>query len=336
MKKFRLIAAVLACVAFAFSLTACGDNKGQNMENNLLTDASFQNGFGVMGIQNGIEGVPEENIINNSDYTVYNVLDYGGKAEGKFAWRLAQWGTKEENSFGSKENYTFTEQAKGQYLYTNAGKTVAVDTSAGSITLAVHAGAEYDAPRVDGQLWPHLLIEQVFSETGKSVNLSDISEFRMRFRAKINECLNLMGDSYVSARHAAQITWYLTLNSKKPGVRDFIWIGVPLYDNRSDGVLGGGNVFFDNGLSSGTGMLIYTLPGNAYLKKGVTVGEEVSVNVDLLPYFKAAIMEAQSRGLFPGYTLGDFTVGSTNFGWEVPGTFDCSVTLSELGLIAVE
>lgn len=305
-----------------------------NQVNDILTDVSFKNGFGVMGIRNGCEGVPEENVVNNSDYTVYNRLDYGGGAPGTYRWRLAQWGTKEINSFVSADNYTYTDEGGGRYLYENRAKRVEIDTSAGSVTLALDTSEEYDAPRAAGQLWPHLLIEQVFAETGKQTALRGVRKVRMKFTVEVSECERLMSEEeYDPSLHAAQCSWYITLNSTREGCRDYIWFGLPIFDNRSAGKFLGGTIGFDNGLSTGTGMLIYGLSGEAFLEKGVGVGDCVSADIDVLPYLRDALQEAQKRGLFQDHTLSDFAIGSTNFGWEVPGTFRSGMKISGLGLI---
>lgn len=341
--RTKLLAACIA-VLLVFTSAACNANGGNSSNkddmantNQLLTDVNFLNGFGVMGIQNGSDnlvGVPEENIVNNSDYTVHNVLNYGGKAPFKFNWRLAQWGTKAENSFGKAENYRFKDLGGGKFEYGNNAKNVTVDTGKGEITLATDTSYEYDAPRKDGQLWPHLLIEQVFKENGNLRSFNGARSFNMKFDCVVNECVNLMSaEEYNPSRHAAQCSWYITLNSSKPGVDDYIWFGLPIFDNRHAGEFMGGSVFFDHGLDTGTGMLIYPLDSRVFLKKGVEVGDKISVNVDVLPYLRDALQEAQKHGLFLDHTIGDFVLGSTNLGWEIPGTFKCSMTVSNLGLI---
>jgi len=336
----RIKAFILLVIMAAVVLLGCTPKDDKNEEVNMnntkqiLADTKFQNGFGVMGIQNGTENADPEDVINNSNYTVYNWLDNNGTAKGKYCWRLAQWGTKPGYSFGEKEKYTFTDLGNGKYSYENPAKQVVVDTQKGSVKLTVDASKEFDAPRVNGGSWPHLLIEQVMSDTDTDCDLKGARKFYMQLTVSIDECVSYMSkEEYNTALHAAQCTWYITLNSTKEGVTDYIWFGLPLFDNRNAGSFLGGTVFFDNGQATGTGMLIYGLTGQAFLKKGMNVGDEASFCVDVMPYLKDALQKAQINGLFLDHTINDFTVGSTNLGWEVPGTFKCSMTISDLGLM---
>ena len=134
MKASKRLALVLCALLCACLPCACGETGGQEEKGmkQLLSDPAFEYGFGVM------------DIMNTSGYKVVNTLDLLGKAKGDFKWRLAQWGTKPENSFEQIEG---AEAPDGAVRYENSGKLVEVYPGSGRIYLEVRAQNEYDAPR---------------------------------------------------------------------------------------------------------------------------------------------------------------------------------------------
>ena len=45
--------------------------------------------------------------------------------------------------------------------------------------------------------------------------------------------------------------------------------------------------------------------------------------------------EAVKRGYLAGSNLGDYGIMGINMGWELPGTFDASMQIRDLGILAV-
>ena len=182
-------------------------------------------------------------------------------------------------------------------------------------------------------MWPHLLIEEVFSDNGRSVGLGEISSLYMNLDFEIVKSICHMSDAeYDAGLHAAQVSWYITLNSTKPGVSDYIWFGLPLYDSRSENRFNDGYTGIDKGTETGTGMLIYSLPNRNFLDSPVGVGARKSFRIDILPEIQKALDYAQNNGILQNHSLGDFRVGSMNLGWEVPGTFECGLRIHKIGM----
>jgi len=59
------------------------------------------------------------------------------------------------------------------------------------------------------------------------------------------------------------------------------------------------------------------------------------IDIDLLPYFREGLQEAVKRGYPADSNSGDYAVTGMNMDWELPGTFDASIQIRNLGLRAV-
>ena len=151
---------------------------------------------------------------------------------------------------------------------------------------------------------------------------------------EITECVRKMTNAeYNPSLHTAQVSWYITLNSTKEGVTDYIWFGLPLFDARSDGKYLDGFRGIDKGTETGTGMLIYSVQNKNFLTSPVSVGKKVSLDFNILPSIKEALIYAQTNYDFlTDHTVDDFSVGSMNLGWEVPGTFNCGMKITKIGM----
>lgn len=58
----------------------------------------------------------------------------------------------------------------------------------------------------------------------------------------------------------------------------------------------------------------------------VTVGERFTQTVDILPFIKIAFQTAQKYGYLEGCSFENMYISGCNYGWEIPGTFDCMAT----------
>jgi len=301
---------------------------------NALRDDKFQAGINLMGTNPGTE---------NRDVKGY--LDYMGNAlvvgndtglsrkethNRQRAWEITQW-TRKENLANRDSTTDVYDQTTGDYIYKNAYKTVTVNPTKGSATLAANCGLEYGntARTVDG--WVHLLLEQYPTR----YYMSEVKSVNAYIDFTLNKIENKHLDgSFNPGAHAAQLVWYFILCSKKGGT---LWFGIPLYDNRSDNQRGegsgypGGEAFaFDKG----TNMVIYSVDPYYYLgRTGAHVGVNNKCVIPLESSIKFCVEESVKVGtLAAGTTVDDCWLDSMNIGWEIPGTFDVSVTFNHIGL----
>ena len=143
----RLVAAVAcvllgACGGTASTDTVVTDDMAEVRE--LIADGSF--GAGV-----ALSPLSVETVTSGGGFAATNVdtLHFGG-GNGPTAWQMCQWWSRYD--LGGTPAVRTTEGT----CYANAGKRV-MRRDDGTLLLEVLGSAEYDAPRRDGEAWPHLL-----------------------------------------------------------------------------------------------------------------------------------------------------------------------------------
>ena len=284
----------------------------------ILKDTKFQKGFGAMGVT------------SEFGYQVKRVLAVD-ETSPEHDWLIAQWGTN--HSFETEMTREEGVDNGNTYInFHNVAKEVVVYPGAGKLKLNAYASKEYVAPRKVDQPWVHLLLEQVFK--GKQrVPFQDMVKLEMSLVFTVNRCDNMMReDEYNNSIHAGQISWYITVENSKSseitpeGRPDYLWFGLPLYDNRFD-CMGGSQQ-----IDIGTRKLIYSVGLRETLGETVKVGNKYTIKYDILPEDKKAFKAAQKGGLLKGAQFGDMVIGSMNLGWELPGTFDAEFTIHDISI----
>ena len=336
----KLIALMLCLTLGAAALlTGCSNPVDPNPEPEeyvyeLISDNKFQNGFIVSPANNSPDTYP-------LDYT----LRCPG-ASGDIAWTAAQWGSK----FGLGDSYgneLITGHAPYEpvktgnaYRYEAPGKAFVIDPVDGKLTFEVTTSVEYVdeegniQPRKTGtEMWCHLLIQQGF---GLLPLIKDVDQIILNMDVQITKMENMFGDAaaeYNPNMHAAQFLMYLVVKSQNPADSEYMWFGIPLYDNRYQ-------TFAENGMiDSGENKFLYGMPSNDYLPGGLTVGtsEETvgHISFDIVPYFERALNICKTQfNRFQSSTVDDLYIQGMNLGWEVPGVFDVSATVSNFSLKA--
>ena len=297
-----------------------GEKVGKKIS--LLRDRNYENGFGVMGVS-GERG--RENL---------GYFTYGGiaDAKNKSVWQIGQWG-----GIGDLSSANETKLADGIWQYSAAGKSVTVDTKNGRISLGVDGRKEYERLRKSGECWVHNLIEQSFEE---SVPFGGLSHFNLTLDYSVDRCDNYCGSEYDTDVHAAQLTLYLTLNNRPTATvfnadtgewsngryDDFLWFGVPIFDNRKE--FQPQNAAYDDGTKS----YISSIDTRNYQSEPVKTGKRYRFTYDILPEIHSAVKRAKDMGALKNVDENNMFFSYMNFGWEVPGTFDVSVTVNGLNL----
>ncbi len=133
--------------------------------------------------------------------------------------------------------------------------------------------------------------------------------------------------------HAAQFQIFITvqdLNKDSPDYGNYLWFGVPIFDNRKRVVSTYSAPDF-----GGTGKFIHT-PGSERFTKGSTHDEGwVVFDAELLPLVREGLAAAHGRGFLKGLDEApSFRVTAFNMGWEVPGTFDVGMQVRKLSLVS--
>jgi hypothetical protein len=138
--------------------------------------------------------------------------------------------------------------------------------------------------------------------------------------------------------NAAQFLSYYYVKSKTGD--DFVWFGVPLFDNRGE-----------TGLywaldTAGSNRMIYSIPSAETYKNSphslvkapnepYTGQEWLHVKVDLKPHLEALLALGLREGIFRyAKTVDDLYISGVNIGWETIGSFDIEMEIKNFSLLS--
>lgn len=247
-------------------------------------------------------------------------------------WRLAQWGTQFDLTGAPSRAVP-----GGTRIVQNSGKKVTLlpgGLGGEGVTLEVFGSAEFSAGlRKEGEAWPHLLLEQRIPKDFRLARLASLG-FRLSFR--LERCVPATLSGLDPSLHTAQATAYWTIHNRNRESADFddmIWFGVPLFDVRHD--IPEGHQAMDAGAPNASGKFICTLAGDRFYEGPTGDGQWHELSCDLIPLVQEALASAQEQGHLKATRFDDLDATSFNIGWEVPGPYDCAITLKGLALEAV-
>ncbi len=338
-KKFIALSLSCACLFAAFGVAGCAPEQPpaptppeddrvikEDTANSILRDRDFSQGFNVLGMSAGEDG-----------RTIYRTFNYNNLADGEAVWELSQWEGK--NNIVEAE-----EKIDGNvFTYQSGGKKFVYDRENAKITLAIDAEQEYDGPRVDGQGWVHMLIEQNFQ---KVYSVAEVEEINIGLDYCLTKFDRKMTDEEFNPNlHNAQLLWYITLTNMpetegeldefgipENGVSgDYIWFGIPIVDYTRYGKFMDASLSYD----AGTSHWICSVDSAEYLEDPVLLNERASFKYNIVPMFEETLEKVQSSGGMRNCKLENLYVTYMNFGWEVPGTFDVAVDIYDISIEAV-
>ncbi len=246
-------------------------------------------------------------------------------------WRLAQWGSR-----FSLESAEAQAHDDGTRVLENDGKRVKIlpgGLSGEGVLLEVHGGRQYNGGlRQYGEAWPHLLIEQRLQKCAMQ-GLASL-EFSVTYR--VEKAAIATEKPVDESLHTAHISAFWTIHNTNPDSEDhgdMIWFGLPLFDARYP--IPPGHQALDLGQDDASGKFICTIEGKRFFDAPVAVGEWHTLSSDLLPLLAEALEASQRQGFLTHTRLEDLTATSFNLGWEVPGPYDCAITIRDLRLDGV-
>lgn len=290
----------------------------------IIIDPKFRSGFFLQGP----DPVKDQRI--NFTY-----LDYEKKAilPSRKVWILSQWWTPYDF-----KNASFQED-ENTFRYYNESRELIIDRDNGELTMSLDSYKEYKtrighSREKTSDPWSHFLLEQDFYHP---LSFRKLQAFLARLDFSIDAVEAEDEAHYDPTIHAAQFLWYLTIGEMKgteeenPLEDKYIWLGIPIYDNRYPMVKGSQNI--DEGFSGATNTLIYTIGSDIYLKEPIQFGKDYSIDIDLLPYIKKSVRYAIKKGIFTSEKK--LYVNYMNIGWELPGSFRVKSRIRNLHLEAI-
>lgn len=281
----------------------------------VIADKNFSKGIQLLG--------------TNSANTVPVAQLYPfGKTTTEPCWTLAQWGSKFK-LIGAKPRVV-----SGRTSYENQGKRISFETVANTVlvSMEVTGSNEYSSPRKENQDWPHLLLAQ---EVKSKVRLNEIKSLLYTIDARLMYNDNKMEGALDPKLHTAQVSLYLSIqnvNKQSAMYGDFFWFGLPLYDYRYPDIKEYAEQ--DLGKEDATKKFILNVAAKDLFSDTLHDKKWVGIKKDIYPLLLKAFKTAQERGFLKGTLFDDLGIGSMNFGWEVPGTFDCGLQFKNLDLTA--
>lgn len=295
----------------------------------IILDNKFKNGFSFSpadGSRMDDAWIPDNRWSRSVDLTY-------GNPDGKPLWLGAQHG----DIYGLNDVYNKTTSnlptyENGYYTFTDTSKELSVNPDTGALYLELNTSKEYTRPRKSGEQWCHILIEQGFAE---AVHVSETESITLTADLEMKKLINHMSDSeYDVNTHTIQYLMYLVIKSEAAlDAGDFFWFGIPFYDYRYRETGSPETGLIDAGGAGATSKFIYWMPGIELLPNGLPLNQKQQINVDLKTYIGDALVMASTKfGKFTHSTIDDLTFQSMNLGFEIPGTFDCGIELSNFGL----
>lgn len=306
-------------LAVGLFLSACASPVA---ERELIRDPHFQRGFNLLSTQPG-KRIP------------YGVLNgFITNANENPAWELAQWGSRHPLPVEPPQP-----APDGALQYANAVKVVTLGrpgSEAADVALAVHGSVEYAGhTRRAGEPWPHLLLQQKIQS---SPTLAELTAARLRVAVRLLKHRKLEMEGYSPDLHAAQFQIFFAVknsNRQSPGFGQYLWFGIPLYDDRHQFMPA--YAAQDAGKLDATGMFIYMPSSDVFFTRSTHGGAWNAVDKDLLPLIREGLETAWARGfLKESRSLADYRISGMNLGWEVPGIFDVEMQLRNLSLIVTK
>lgn len=297
-------------------LSAGGQTPVAGSPRELIRDPHFQRGFIVLDPKPG-QRVP---------YGLLPGLDRNNQP----VWDLAQWSSKHPLQLEPPPSLS-----GGTLCYSNAAKIITIGrpgSNDADLTLTVNASAEYgQRARKDGEPWVHLLVQQQIEQPPA---LAELSAARMHVEAQLRSSKTIDTPDYSPSRHAAQFQIFFSvqnLNRSSPGFGQYLWFGIPLYDDRDR--FPKAHQAQDTG---GTSMFIFTPAGDVYTQQSAHDQTWVVIDKDLLPLMREGLELAWQRGfLKDSRALADYRIAGMNLGWELPGLFDVEMQVRNLSLKAI-
>lgn len=331
-KKLLLILSMIV----PMTLVACNRQGGEEKkpeepeavtEEQYILDNTFKEGF----IVNPASGTRMDDGWTPDDRWMKDVTLTYGEEEQTPCWIVSQHG--DIYSLNDKYNKFVGEKPEltddGYYWFYDESKVLAPNPSKGSLYLELNTSKEYTRDRKAKEAWCHILLNQGFKN---ACRLREVDSVIFTIDLLMKKFEDHQFEPANEGLHATQFLMYIVMKSEAAGdSSDYFWFGLPFFDNRyPNGLPEGGMV--DAGGAGGTGKYMYGMDSTEYLPNGLKLNELSKVNIDLLPFFGKALLKCQSEGFFTHSTINDLTFQSMNIGFEIPGTYDCGIEISNFSL----
>jgi len=323
----------LRITALLLLLCSCATTK-EIPDRNLIEDPLFANWFNIRGLGGDADDGKEQGVFPSAEKL------------GKPSWTIAQWGSR--YNFADPKVTEKKQLATHIFQLQNKSKRFTVNSQTGVVEMGLFASACYDAPRVKGGYWPHLLISTPLTDVRNPSGFCKVENIK-KLNLKLNCRLISFKDKHPDADpdlHAAQFLLHVyvqNLTKDDDGFGDMLWFGIPIFDNRH--AICTEKFSQDSGKPDASGKFIFGMAHKAvrseqetFFKEGrIVAGEESAViptQADLIPWIHYAFQLARRNGFMKTTSFRDLYISGMNLGWEMPGSYDGVMRVSDLSLTA--
>ena len=295
----------------------------------VIKDNTFKEGF-LFNPANGSN--PDTGYFPEDRWMGDVKLLYGGASGDNISWIGSQHGDiySLNDKYNKKAGGTPREE-NGYYIFEDESKKLAANPSTGSLYFELNASNEYERPRQANEQWCHLLLNQGF-QTAVRVEDTESIDFTMDIEMKKYE--DHMNGEAQRDLHCVQFLMYLVVKSENSyDSNTFFWFGLPFYDNRYPNGLSEG-IMIDSGGGGATSKAIYHIDSTEMMDEGLSLNKKLNIDFDIRPFLQRGLIKAQSMGHLTHTSVDELTFQSMNIGFEITGTYDCGVEISNFSLTA--
>ena len=248
-------------------------------------------------------------------------------------WTLRQYNSKfniASNRFEKIGNrYHFRVAGNGNLL----AKALSINPVKGTLTMECNASAEYKGIRRSDQPW----ICMTADAPTDTISLSDCKELKLNLAYRVlhyEDCMGFLADKDIHSATYRIAFMMRNVNRESPSYGKQFRLGLVLFDNRYMGAPCHENI--ERNSSPLAGEFSYYPQSSMYIQnaKLPKVKQIVDLNLDLLPIVKEALEDAVADNLLPDTFAGDWEVVACEMGWEMKGTYNASLQVKKLQLIA--
>ena len=304
------------CLLSLFLMLICTAAFGQESRN-AIRDASFERGINIAAPSPLADTVCGAMLPDSTKTAV---------------WTLRQYNSKFNMAAFSYEKWM------GKHIYTLAGngnmpaKVVTINPKAASLTLECNASAEYTGIRRKDQPWIYMTVDAPTD----TVLLGLCKGLKLSFNGKISSWEDCMGPLADKAVHASTCVFSLRLRNVNRESR--LWgrtftIAMILFDNRLTGSASE-PIVLEPDLAA-EGEFVYCpqsalyIGGSGRLPKA---RQAFTVSADMLQIVSTALKEAREDAAIGDSYPAEWEIVGCSFGWEMTGTYNAALELSNLNL----
>lgn len=243
-------------------------------------------------------------------------------------WDIACWWSRYNWIRDGKTDPVIQHEDQGLTVH-NPGRSLSRLAGGGEIILRANGSVEYEHTRRREEGWTHLLLEVLWDRPNlERIGVLDLKSLWMTMDIRLVQCENKT-DGYEPDIHAGQFVVYFNISGTG---NEAMWLGLcnmdsryPMDENRRELVCQ---------MDPGTNTFIIAPPEKEFITGHLADGQWHSMSLDLKPVILRAFEHGKSIGAFVESTPMDLKLNSMNLGFEIPGTFDMAVKLSNLQLVA--